>query len=365
MAQVGNKCPGINEYHTFESGHCLTTCDHQCVPASVLVHIQAAHRRDKHKGRYLSVTALLGCLRALYLERTIDYFVEPPKQWWSLRGKILHALLEDPGEQHIPNWQPETEYEWFTGLYWNAEAKTITEVPEWPDSEPIILYGTVDVLRPETGEMYDYKTIGDNGLAYIKEGAKPDHIKQFNIYRLMVERGRPRHSKEPYVPVKIKSIVAFYMTMMQVIRTGGILVENSIWRESEPPDHPYMAGRPEVIGEREHMALKRGKRKATATPEDYDLKIQKKFRISYAVPDVPLLDLDELTNFIRTNTKLLVRAFELGEMPPMCPPEMRAWKCDGYCPDQIRNACDAHNAVTGEKRIVEVEEPQGIPSESA
>jgi hypothetical protein len=348
--QCGNKCPGINEYHTFESGYCLNSCDHQCVPASVLVHIQGAQRRDKHKGRYLSVTALLGCLRALYLERTIDYYVEPPKSWWSLRGKLLHALLENPGNAHIPNWQSETEYEWFTGLWWNPRSKTITTTPEGPDSEPIILYGTIDVLRTETGEMYDYKTIGDNGLAYIKDGAKPDHVKQFNIYRLLVERGHPK-GKPDYKPIKINKIVAFYMTMMKVVRTGGLLTETSIWRESEPPEHPSMAGKPEVIAEREHMALKRGKRKATATPEDYDLKIQRRFKITYAIPEVPLTDLDELCNFIRENIVLLVRGFELAEMPPACSMEMRLWRCENYCPDQIRNACDEQFRKDGEVRI--------------
>jgi hypothetical protein len=198
MAQKGNKCPGVNEYHTFESGFCLKSCEHQCVPASVLVHIENQRRVDKHQGAYLSVTSLLGCLRQLYLERTIDYYVEPPNSWWSLRGSILHRLLENPGlvsqiedmkaevyrllkrgegnredvlarwmdieaklldlanilpKYEIPNWKSETEYEYPIG-----------EI----DGEMYYLRGTIDVLRAETGELYDYKTIGDKGLGIIK-----------------------------------------------------------------------------------------------------------------------------------------------------------------------------------------------------
>jgi hypothetical protein len=371
MAQVGNKCPGLQEYHKFETGYCINDCDHQCVPPSVLVHIQLAHRRDKHKGRYLSVTALLGCLRQLYLERTIEYYVEPPKSWWSLRGKIMHALLEQSEEVVIPNWQSETEYGWNTGLYWTTSAKSITTYPVDETSEPIILHGTIDVLRPETGEMYDYKTIGDNGLAYIKNGAKPDHSKQFNMYRLLVERGKPikkdaqgnKYLDDSYVPVTIKRIRAFYMTMMQIAGTGGLMTENTDWRVSNPSPHQNMVGEPELLGSKSYLALKRGKRKETATENDYELKESKKWRITYAIPDVPLMDLDETEQFIREKVPLLVQAFELGIMPPMCEPEQRQWRCENYCPDQIRNACDKHNEKTGEKRIVEVEKNDEIPVE--
>jgi hypothetical protein len=356
-----------------------------------LVHIENQRRTDKHIGDYISVTSLLGCLRQLYLERTIDYYVEPPKSWWSLRGSILHRLLENPGlvsqiedmrsevyrllkkgegnrddieqrwieieaklfdlaellpKYEIPNWQAETEYEYPIG-----------EI----DGKMRYLRGTIDVLRPESGEMYDYKTIGDKGLGIIKDGAKKDHIMQFNMYRFLVERGYPVGQRETYKPIKIDKIVAFYMTMMQVVKTGGLLTENTDWRVSDPTTHPNMVGEPYVLGENEKMVLKKGKRHATATPDDYELKTYRKFKLTYAVPDVPLLPLDEIEEFVLKTVPILVRAFNNGEMPPMCPPEMRLWKCDGYCPDQVREACDKYNLTTGEKRVVEVDD--AIPVE--
>jgi hypothetical protein len=392
MAQIGNKCPGLQEYHTFKEGHCLTGCDHQCVPASVLVHIANRQRVDKHIGQYLSVTSLLGCNRQLYSERTMDYFVEPPKSWWSLRGSILHRLLENPGlesliedarrevhrlmregvadreeitkrwlevelkmadlvdllpKREIPNWQSETEYELPLGIYNGKER---------------FLRGTIDVLRPETGELYDYKTIGDKGLGVIKNGAKEDHIKQFNMYRLMIERGYPLDQRETYKPITIKKITAFYMTMMQIARTGGMLAEVSEWRKSDPPEHPNLKI-VEKLSTKEELALKKGKRHENAVPDDYTLEKYHKFRTTFAIPEIPLLPLDEVHKFVMDTAPILIEAFESGKMPDMCPPEMRAWKCDGYCPDQIRNACDAYNDTVGVKRVVAVD--KNIPVEVA
>jgi hypothetical protein len=410
MPQIGFKCPGgVNPNggsifeQTFDSNYCIDACEHQCVPASVLVHIQSKLQRDKHKGWYISVTSLLGCLRQLYLERSVDYFVEPPKNWYMLRGAILHHLLENPGiesmiedlvkevwrrvEAHptnqthvnvilqealealnklaallprkeIPNWESETEYEFDTGLRVNHDGAifTISELEEVVyagELKPLMLRGTIDVLRPETGEIYDYKTIGDRGLSVIKDGAKKDHIMQFNLYRLLVERGNPV-GKSDYKPIEIKKITAFYMTMMQVVRTGGLMIENTPWRISDPTPHPNLTAT--LITEKIEPKLKRGKSKLSVDPDDYNLINNKRFKLTYAIPDVPLLDLDECTKFVQTNVPILYNGFVNKQMPPMCDPKDRLWRCDNYCPDAVRNACDAHNLITGEVREVPVAE---------
>lgn len=392
MPQKGNKCPGEQLYYTFESGHCLSNCDHQCVPASVLVHIANRQRVDKHVGEYLSVTSLLGCNRQLYLERTTDYYVEPAKSWWSLRGSILHKLLENPGleamiedarrevyrliregaadreeierrwveieakmselatllpKREIPNWQAETEYEIPLGEF---------------GGKMRYLRGTLDVLRPETGELYDYKTIGDRGLSIIKNGAKKDHIMQFNMYRLLAERGYPVGQRETYKPIRINKITAFYMTMMQVVNTGGMMQEVTDWRKSDPADHENLR-LVEKLATKEQLALKKGKRHFNATPDDYTLEQYHKFRTTYAIPEVPLMDLDEVWGFIMKTAPILIEAFETGKMPDMCDPEMREWKCESYCPDQIRGACDAYNDTVGVKRVVVIDNT--IPIETA
>lgn len=420
MPQIGNSCPSnidpndatLSPLKTFDSNYCVQECKQQCVPASVLVHIQSKLQKDKHRGWYISVTSLLGCLRQLYLERSIDYFVEPSKSWWMLRGSILHHLLENPGldsiigdlvkevwkraEMHgtnqtmvntfldealcsldklakilpakeIPNWEAETEYEYDTGLFVNS-AGVITDDISLIESvsndwTPLFLRGTIDVLRPLTGEMYDYKTIGDKGLGVIKNGAKPDHIMQFNLYRLLVERGWPLGNREGYTPVKINKITAFYMTMMQVVKTGGMLIETTPWRISTPIPKSTMISAT-VSAEKKELKVKRGKNKLSTNPDDFSLVDNKRFKLTYAIPEVPLLDLDECAAFVKKNVPLLYNGFRNNKMPPMCPPEMRVWKCNDYCPDAVRAACDAHNLLSGEVREVPVKEEAGeIPIE--
>lgn len=387
MPCIGNRCPGLIESHRFDTGYCLEECPNQCVPASILVHIAHKQMVDKHFGDYVSVTSLLGCLRQLYMERTIDYFVEPPKQWWSIRGTLLHSILENPGfdaqvedmrrfvyglfrdgtpaeeieqrwieieaklldlaallpKRTIPNWQSETEYEYPLGVIGGKER---------------FLRGTIDVLRPETGELLDYKTIGDKGLGVIKRGAKDDHVLQFNMYRLLVERGYPVGERATYTPITINQITAFYLTMMQVVGTGRVMEETTDWRVSDPTpeDGVRWLNDPEILSQKEEMKCKKGKRKNSTNPEDFELQTYKKFRMTYAIPDVPLMDLDEVERFVRSKAPILFDAFEHGTMPPMCAPEMRAWKCTNYCPDEIRHACDHYNESVGEKREIPAEE---------
>ncbi len=358
----------------------------------------------------------MGCLRSLYLERKIDYFVEPRKQWYSIRGTLLHAILENPGfaaqiddmrryvyslfktgeasredleqrwiaieaqladfanllpKRDLPNWQSETEYE--LPIYWMCRdcrhtfgtgREELATCPACGSANIVRKYirGTIDVLRPETGELLDYKTIGDKGLGVIIKGAKPDHIMQFNMYRLLVERGYPVGEKDTYTPIKIKKITSYYLTMMDIVTTGGLLSQDTDWLVADgdaakryenglSDNGATIVGFPEVIGEKEQFKTKKGKRKDSVNPDDFELQIYRKFRVTYAIPEVPLMNLDEVEQFIREKSPVLFNAFEHGLMPDMCSKEMREWKCESYCPDQIRHACDEYNTTVGVQRV--------------
>jgi len=334
------------------------------------------------------VTSLLGCLRSLYGERTQEYYIEPPKNWWTLRGTLLHQILTNPDFEAQINDMRRYVYRLFkngsadrealekrwvnveASLYDLAKDLPPVRIPDW-ESEveyqlPLgiihgrerFLKGTVDVIRRSRGEILDYKTIGDKGLAFIKQGAKPDHIKQFNLYRLLEERGRPVGHEGPYEPVKITKIKAFYMAMMGVWGTGTLMDETTMYLKSEPEAQPSEVGRA-WFSTKTDLVLKKGKRKDTAQPTDYEQSIKNRWKITYAIPEVPLLDLDELYEFAKQRAAILVDAFDNGTMPPMCGPEMRAWKCENYC--NVRDWCDAYNETVGEKRVVDVSE--GIPVE--
>jgi hypothetical protein len=400
--QVGNRCPGTNIVHRFDSGFCLNQCPRPCVPHPVLIHIRNKQRVDKHAGEYVSVTSLTPsvCPRQFKLERTMDYYVEPPLNWYSIRGTLLHLIMQNPdfaalvddmrnyvkrlfdrGEMnredlndrwieakwmgleaelldlarnmpkihHIDDWESEIEYEFPLGII---------------NGKPRKVRGTIDVLRKQLGHIKDYKTIGDKGLGVIKKGAKEDHIWQFNMYRLLAERGFPvGMSYETYHAPVIKHIEAYYLTMMECVGTGSNHVEVSDWRVS---DLDLMANQSaEQVGLKIQPKLKRGKKFATADLiHDYELQTYKKFRVTSAIPDVPLLDLDTVEKYMREQAIKRFHAFDnAGYMPDMCDEDTREWKCDKFCPKEIREACDAHNEIAGTPRITERQKQKNEPKE--
>jgi hypothetical protein len=391
MPLTGNKCPGKDQLNPFSEGFCLTGCRNTCMPLSVLVQIEHRATTDKHRGRYISATSLLNCIRKTYGERVIDYYVEPPNSWYSVRGTLLHNILQNPGfasqvedlretvyrlfrngiinkdelerqwvaleaqlfefSKHMPkspidDWESEVEYEYPLGIY-NGE--------HW------FLRGTIDVLRRVAGQILDYKTMGDKGLGIIKDGTKKEHEWQFNIYRFMVERGYPvGMSYNTYSPVEIKQIRAFYMTMMEVVGTGTNWDVITGWQKSEPFDHPSMVGK-EFLEEKTEIVCKRGKRKNSTNPDDFEPSLKRKWKLTYAIPEVKLYDLDDVEKFIQEKAVHLIDAFSLGVMPPMAEPATREWLCN-FCPNEIKGWCDEQNAKDGVERIVAVEED--IPVEA-
>lgn len=391
MPQIGNVCPGTDTTHSFASGHCLSGCANPCMPPSVLVHIENRQKTDKHVGQYISATSLLGCKRKTFLERTIEYHVEPPKSWYSLRGTIIHNILQNPSfESMIADLRAtlyrafedgtldrdELEQQWV-----EVEARLIDLAAKLPKSKledyetevefefPLGLYngqyrylrGTLDVLRRLQGVIQDYKTMGDMGIdGIVREGAKPEHKLQFNIYRFLAERGYPLGEKSHYKPVKIKEIRAYYMTMMRVVATGAVSEVFTRWVKSEPEIAPNMVHK-EFLEERTDRVCKRGKRKDSKNPDDFEDSVKRRWKLAYNVPGVDMMDLDEVEKFIHTEAKKLIEAFDTGDLPEMAPPATREWLCD-FCPKEIKLTCDAQNAVDGVQRIVDVYEE--IPVEA-
>jgi len=223
------------------------------------------------------------------------------------------------------------------------------------------IHGTLDVIRRAAQEIIDYKTMADKGLPYIgKYGVKPEHEIQFNIYRLLAERGWPVGQRDTYVPFQVKRIKAYYLSMMQIIGTGATMVEQTPWLASEPKTYSSEVSR-EVLNERDDVVVKRGKRRGSNDPNDYQLSHKTKYRLTYAVPDVRLLDLDEVYKFVVDKATILFRAFDHGEVPPLPSVEMQLWKCDTYCP--VKKFCDVICAQRGEERAKVETEKDEIPIE--
>jgi hypothetical protein len=160
-----------------------------------------------------------------------------------------------------------------------------------------------------------------------------------------VEKGRPVGVKpEDYQPVEIEKITAYYMTMMEIVQTGGLLDVTTGYQVKEPDDG-YLTK--QIIAERDDIVTKKGKRKDSINPLDKELSHKVKYRLTYAIPDVKLMPLEQVEEFIRRKAQVLIDAFQQNKMPDMCSPETREWKCDTYCADAIRTACDDYNRKVG------------------
>jgi hypothetical protein len=392
MPQIGNVCPGTETKYEFRTGFCLNGCPNQCMPPSVLVHIENRQKTDKHVGEYISATSLLGCKRKTFGERKINYFVEPPRSWYSLRGTLIHNILQNPGFAALVEDMKTTVYrlfregtlnqkqleaEWVrleAGLLDFAARIPPPKLQDWETEVEFeyplglvngrfrYLRGTIDVLRRALGQILDYKTMGDMGIdSIMRDGAKQEHEMQFNIYRFLVERGHPvGESYKTYEPVQINEIRAYYMTMMKVVATGAVAETITRWVKTEPSVAPNMVGK-DFLEERVDRVCKKGKRKDSQNPDDFEDSLKRRWRLAYKVPDVKLADLDQIEEFIRVETRKLIDAFDTGTMPEMCPPATRQWLCD-FCPNEIKAACDAQNKIDGVERIVEVFEE--IPVEA-
>lgn len=279
-------CPS-GEQKTFDE--CLA-CENECFDLEIreaLFEREVNHQAKEHTGNHISATALTGCLRGLYLERTTDYAATPKSQWWSLRGELIHKLVERPDMDN-----PYTR---------RSEARLYTEI------DGITLSGQLDNWRQrflEKGVLKDWKSIGDNGLRIIVlEGAKEEHVEQVNIYNLLaMDNGW-----------EAKEIVITYFSLMDVVKTGHVATLAE-----------FLKNPPAKSGKRQRMVGSPVCVKEYASGKC-------KWEAKYMIPSVPIWSREKTLGIIRPKLKILHNAFEHGIMPPKCSADMQEWKCDGYC----------------------------------
>ena len=295
---------GDGKIRTFEE--CLNDKDHPCFDFEIreVLYARAMNPHSAHTGKSISATGLLGCLRATYLERIIDYAASPQSMWFSLRGDLIHKIVERP-------------------RYENEDGRRETEKRLSLPVNGTSMSGQLDVWR-ERFLVYrllkDWKSIGDNGLRYIIQGgAKWDHIWQTNIYKTILEANE--------YPVDRIQIV--YMSLMDVVTTGKPAVL-----------HEFLVNEPKATGFRENM--KRAEM-VKAYPSG-----KHKWACHYDIPEVPIYKKQDVLDFIRPRVEILYRAFEHEELPrlpdvsdvdPKDAKTLHAfkdiregyWKCNGYC----------------------------------
>jgi len=138
-------------------------------------------KANPHKGKLISVTQLTGgCKRKTFLERTIDYYIEPDKKLPTFRGSLVHEVIAqlDP--------KIAKRYKWV--IEEHMELPVITKSGAWT------LSGTLDFYDSTHRTIYDLKTLQDYAVGKMVTGKEegtwskniPDsYVKQLNLYRYM------------------------------------------------------------------------------------------------------------------------------------------------------------------------------------
>lgn len=298
-------CPDGQE-KTFDE--CLA-CKTECFDLEIreaLFERERNWQAAEHTGDRISVTALLGCLRSTYLERVIDYAAIPESMWYSLRGELIHRLVE----------RPDMDNPYLRRSEMRLRAKVNGhEVSGQLDNYKLRFL--------EQGVLKDWKSIGDNGLQYIIfEGAKEEHIWQTNIYAWIARQNGFR----------VDHIEIAYLSLMQVVKTGRVtpFVEFLVHPPTRSGKRRNMIGHPRLV--REYPSGK------------------KKWECFYRIPEVPLYDDRSVLAFVTPKLACLAQAFDSGLLPPVADEETRRWKCDRYC--RVRGLCEAEEGRYGRSLVI-------------
>jgi hypothetical protein len=139
---------------------CAATWKNAC---SLSYPILRSIKDDVDRGHHFpSVSALTGCLRKAWLERTHNYYEYPSSRVALLIGTYIHSLLECA-----------------------VSDSSLPEVPlQYTTKDGIKVYGTADLYVPKIGLLQDWKTAKDIVLSRIPYG---NHTAQVNLYGFMLE----------------------------------------------------------------------------------------------------------------------------------------------------------------------------------
>lgn len=158
MPQVGFLCPdGVPVTHAA----CLAGCRmaSRCLPEVIL----ASTARTRPPSDLPSVTELTNPTRIAYLQRVMEYHVNPVDQLFALRGSAAHAFLNIDLSGHIQEVRIEI---------------------------PGLMSGQPDDYDSKTKTLYDWKVIGHYKQRLMMAdlaGAATDYIRQMNGYQLLLE----------------------------------------------------------------------------------------------------------------------------------------------------------------------------------
>lgn len=314
MPLVGFRCPEgtptEGTENTFE--HCLHSCPHQCMPAPVLWQTCQQNKSNVHKGDLVSPTSLPRCPRKLILTRTRDYFEEPHRLYDSVRGTLIHSFLECDG---------------FEGFV--SEKRVFKKITRGPYA-PWVISGQIDAYEAPRKLLHDIKTLDDKALFFMANyGPKEDHCLQLNCYRWLMDGGYLEDERFPgnadaafaqglQIFWAVERAQLHYCSMRRTFSTGTTFTW--IVDDFREPNRgkPYKL----EVG-RKQTKSKRGK---------------PLWEITLTFPDVPLMPIESVEDYVITMGPTLVRGFREDWIPPgIMDDEDKSWECS-YCP--VKSLCD-------------------------
>lgn len=286
------------------------------MPKAMLFRFAEQHAGNIHKGEMISPSALKGCKRKLTLERTTDYYAEPPKLYYAVRGSLIHGFLENV------DGQPDG-----SGLQGVVTEKRLFKTLKTSLGVDFVISGQVDFYDAQTKTLEDYKTAADKAFYFLFDtGAKEEHVLQTNVYRWLMDGGHLGSLDGPQVHWPVDRIVVHYVLMNQVISTGRMHYEKASGYKSPNFGKTYRLETSRAVVGKNHRG----------TPI---------WEIQLDIPEVPLMTEVEIFKHIELNGLQTLKAFNVmkrGEMPDgVLYSRDDAWACD-YC--DTRSACHEYEA---------------------
>ena len=187
MSVKGFKCTVSGENISFDSClKCSKGYPEDCtMPPEILKGM--AEESTKERGKEISITSLLGCLRCKYLTSMLDVFINPEDLYFAFRGSLAHAILEK----------------------YKAREDSIVEHRFYKDVGGITVSGKPDLIIPNLNLIRDYKT-----CKAVPRYNNPysGHKEQLECYKWLIE-GQVVNNCNPIV---IKKLEIVYIDMEQV-----------------------------------------------------------------------------------------------------------------------------------------------------
>jgi len=143
------------------------------------------------RNRWISPSSLMYCLRKAKWELEQDFYLKEKNAYYFVRGSLIHEILANSAEP---------------GVNSMVEQEISCPVP----GINFTIGGRLDYWAE--GVLYDYKTMGDNGIHVLaRDGVKEEHAWQANVYRWILKHG---------LKIETKQIKIIYIMMTDIVQSG-------------------------------------------------------------------------------------------------------------------------------------------------